>query len=184
VQYYSLLFICILLTLAGCGLPNISSQSSCLKHPKNDYLFITEGQFKTVVNNDTIVSTELKYQCVYSTLYIPKGMYDRFGKWTEVIRMEKQRPILLWRNVKLFKFDTTLYNVATYPEENHTESYSAVLVFDDKNQDQLGAASDKREDLSIYFSTLIRSNNENKQDFYPAFWKEIDLKKYHKIYGD
>ena len=182
-RYGSLVFVCILLTLVGCAPLNNSNQSSCLEHPKNDYSFITESQFKSVVNKDTIVSTELKYQCVYSALYIPKGMYDRFGKWTEVIRQEGHRGILLWRNVKLFKFDASLYNVAAYSEENLTESYSAVIVFDDKNKDQLSADSEKRKDLSIYFSTLIRSNNENKKDFYPAYWKEIDLKKYRKIYG-
>ena len=119
--------------LISCSSTKKLTEKRCTSILKNNYINILEEEFKSTVNNDTIVLNEVKYECVYSAMYIQKGMYDRFGKWEKEIYLKgKNHPILLWNNVKLFPNDTTEFIVATNGLENTETSYASVLIFDNK----------------------------------------------------
>ena len=108
-------------------------------------------------------------------MYIKKGMYDRFGKWNqEIYPKGRNHPILLWNNVKLFPNDTTEFIIAANGLENTKTIYASVLVFDKKNRDLLSDESVLKTKLIYYFSDMIKTNNEQKRDFYEIYWKTVD----------
>ena len=129
----SIFTLIVMAILISCSSTKKLTEKRCTSILKNNYINILEEEFKSTVNNDTIVLNEVKYECVYSAMYIQKGMYDRFGKWEKEIYLKgKNHPILLWNNVKLFPNDTTEFIVATNGLENTETSYASVLIFDNK----------------------------------------------------
>ena len=167
--------ITIILILFSCSSTTKVNEKRCNSILKNDYKTILEEKFESVVNNDTIFLNEVKYECVYTAMYIKKGMYDRFGKWNQEIYPKGQNhPILLWNNVKLFPNDTTEFIVAANGLENTETIYASVLVFDKKNRDLLSDESELKTKLIYYFSDMIKTNNEQKRDFYEIYWKTVD----------
>lgn len=129
----SIFTLIVMAILISCSSTKKLTEKRCTSILKNNYINILEEEFKSTVNNDTIVLNEVKYECVQSAMYIQKGMYDRFGKWEKEIYLKgKNHPILLWNNVKLFPNDTTEFIVATNGLENTETSYASVLIFDNK----------------------------------------------------
>ncbi len=149
---------------------------------KNSYRAVYEDKFKSVVNNDTVILNEIKYESVYTAFYIQKGMYDRFGKWNKAIyTKDETHPILLWNNVKLFPNDTTKFIVAASGLESDKTIYASVLVFDNNSRDLLSEASKYKTRLIDYFSEMIKSNNSNKKDFYEVYWNDFNTRRVEKM---
>lgn len=178
----SIYLIFITFILASCSSVNNVTEKRCKSILKNDYKNILEDKFVSVVNNDTILLNEVKYECVYTAMYTQKGMFDRFGKWDkEIYPSGKRHPILLWNNIKLFPNDTTEFIVAANGLESVETIYASVLVFDKNNNDLLSENSKFKSELIEYFSELIKSNNLKKRDFYEIYWKTVDPKHWEKI---
>ena len=178
----NILTIIITLILISCSSTTNVNEKRCDSILKNDYKNIIEDKFKSIVNKDTIYLNEVKYECVYSSFYIQKGMYDRFGKWNQEINPKGiNNPILIWNNVKLFPNDTTEFIVAANGLESVGTIYASVLVFDKENIDLLSENSEYKTKLIDYFSEMIKSNNSNKNDFYELYWKKFDPKHWEEI---
>ena len=170
------------LVLISCASTKKRPEKRCKSILKNDYKTILEEKFVSIVDNDTIRLNEVKYECVHSTFYTSKGMYDRFGKWNhEIYPNGKHHPILFWNNVKLFPNDTTEFMVATNGLESMKTIYTSVLVFDKKNKDLLSDESEYRTKLIAYFSKMIKSNTSEKGDFYEVYWTTVDPKRWEQI---
>jgi hypothetical protein len=169
------LTIIITFILTSCSSTKKVSEKRCKSVSKSDYQYILEDKFESIVNNKQILLNEVKYECVYSSFYTQKGMYDRFGKWDNLIYAKGSRhPILLWNNVKLFPNDTTEFIVAANGLESTKTTYASVLVFDKKNNDLLTEQSEYKKKLIDYFSKMIKSNNSKKRDFYEKYWKTVN----------
>lgn len=153
-------------------------EKRCPKIFKNDYKNIILDSITSVVDGKTIYLNEVKYECTFTSFYIKKGMYDRFGKWDQEIFPEGDRhPILLWKNVSLFSDDSKPFYVAAYGDENMSTIYSSVLVSDNQNNDMLSKESKYNAKLIDYFAEMIRSNDIKKQEFYDVYWKMVRQKK-------
>mgnify|MGYP006282809119 CR=1 FL=1 len=157
---------------------NVVEERRCLEILKNSYKTIILDSITSVVDNKTIYLRELKYECVYTSFYTKKGMFDRFGKWDQEIFLEGEyHPILLWQNVRLFPDDPKTFNVAATGDENMSTIYASVLVSDSKNRDMLAEGSEYKDKLITYFSEMIRSNKPNKRKYYDVYWKKVKQKK-------
>lgn len=179
---YVLLTLITTLLIISCSSVKIEPERRCKSILINDYKNIVEDKFISIVNNDTLLLNEIKYECVYSAMYIKKGMYDRFGKWHQIIYTnENKHPIFLWNNIKLFENDSTEFKVVANGLENTQTIYASVLVFDKENKDLLADDSQYKEKLIEYFSEMIKTNNNNKRDFYEIYWKTIDPKRWEEI---
>ena len=176
-----ILAICFLLT--GCNSLKETNSSNCNNYSSNDYSSIIEKEFTQITGNDQITYTELQYICVYSSLYINKGMFDRFGKWDKLVKANDAH-LLIWNDIKLFEDSNKEYLIMTSGAETPTGTYTSVLVFDSNGKDLLSINSPEKEMIKKYFGELIRNNSSNKKDFYPVFWKEANPKKYNNIYGN
>lgn len=178
----SIFTIIIALLLISCSSTKIKTEKRCKLILKNDYKTILEEKLESVVDNDTIVLNEVKYECMHTAMYTKKGMYDRFGKWNkEIYPKGRNHPILLWNNVKLFPNDTTEFIVAANGLESVETIYASVLVFDKKNKDLLSDESEYKTKLIDYFSEMIKTNNSKKEDFYEIYWKTVDPKLWEQI---
>lgn len=158
--------------LSSCTSLKLKPEKRCYKILKNDYKRVLIEDFESIVGKDTLLLNELKFECVLTSMYIKKEMFDRFRKWHQAIQHKKQvHPMLLWRDVQLFENDTTKFTVAANGVENMKTIYASVLVFDKKNNDLLSEKSKYKSKLIAYFSNLIRSNNSKKRDFYEVYRK-------------
>lgn len=167
-----------ILIFISCTSTKIGTEKRCVSVLKNDYRNIREEKFKSVVKNDTILLNEVKYECVYTSFYIQKGMYDKFGKWNkEIYPNGTHDPILVWNNVQIFPNDTTEFTVAANGIESVETIYASVLVFDKHNNDLLAESSIYKTKLIQYFSEMIKSDSNKKRDFYEIYWKTVDLKR-------
>ena len=161
--------------LTSCSSTQKISEKRCKSTSKNDYEYILEDKFESIVNDNKILLNEIKYKCVYSSFYTQKGMYDKFGKWNKLIYPKgSHHPILVWNNVKLFPNDTTEFIVAANGLESTKTIYASILVFDKKNNDLLTEHSGYKQKLIEYFSKMIKSNNSKKRDFYEKYWKTVN----------
>lgn len=148
----------------------------------NEFRNITNDKYVAIVNKDTISITQIKYNCVFTEFLSKKVMFDKFGIWDEARYKENERhPILVWRNVQLFSNDETKYMVATTGGgEEEYKIYTSVMVFDESGKDLLAINSNLKNYIAKYFTKLIRNNDENKNEFYSIYWKEVDPAFYNK----
>lgn len=167
-----------LITISLLSFTSYSQEKRCKKIIKNGFKTVLYGEFKSVVNNDTIKLNEVKYECVHTAMYTKKVMYDKFGKWHKEIYPNSERhPILIWENIKLFANDSTKFTIATNGLESIETIYASILVFDENNNDLLAKSSPYRDKLVEYFGNLIINENVKKEDFYDIYWKTVNSNK-------
>lgn len=143
------------------------------------------------LNSDTI--HEVRYQCVFSSFYTQKLMYDRFGKWDSAVEIGKFSRLLKWKNVDLFD-DGRVFSVYADGVENDFESFASILVFDEKMNDVLNYQHEDRQSVIELIGVWIRQNEDKNEEFYekyyttffPERWKEIQQSKefYQKLKND
>lgn len=178
----SLLLLTLTFLIISCAQVKNMNERRCKSTFENDYSTILEEKYESVINNDTIILNEVKYECVYTSFYIQKGMFDRFGKWNMISNKSKGPfPILIWNNVQLFPNDSTKFIVAANGVENMETIYTSVLVFDKNNNDLLAEDSEYKSKLVEYFSEMIRSNNPKQDSFYEAYWTTFDPERWQRI---
>lgn len=162
--------ICIGLLIACNSAKSNNQANKCPSYPKNDFLEANIVSLESIVENDTIKYNELRFYCLYSSLYTKKGMYDTFGKWDIMMNEQLGRASeFVWKDVKLFENDTLTFQVAAGGKESRNEMYSSVVVFDQNGRDMLQEDSPYLEKLEHYFGQLIKNNDDEKTDFYKHF---------------
>lgn len=172
----------VLMVMISCSSAKTLPEKRCKSILKNNYSNILVEKFRYTVNEDTLLLTEVKYECVFSAMYIYKAMYDKFGKWNKVVYPKGQpNPILIWENIQLFENDSTEFIVAANRKEEPATIYTSVFVFDNKSRDLLNENSKYKDQLIDYFSGLIRSNKEDKEDFYEVYWKTVNPEAWERI---
>lgn len=169
------LILTLIILLSGlfiaCNSPKaINHANRCSSFPKNDFLEAKIVSLKSIVDNDTIQYNELRFYCLYSSLYTKKGMFDAFGKWDVMMNEQLGRSSdFVWKDVKLFNNDTLTFQVAAGGVESRNEMYSSVVVFDQNGKDMLQEGSPYIDKLEHYFGQLIKNNDDKKTDFYKNF---------------
>lgn len=164
----------LLLILTGCSSSKLAQNKKCPKTHANGYSEIVFERYKTLLEQDTIIFNEARYQCAQTALYTKKVMYDKFGKWNqEIYPTNNSHPILLWENVELFS-DGQKYNVFATGAETSTDIYSSVMVFDQNDRDLLSESSTQKTVLANYFGSLIKANNSRNEAFYEVYWTAVD----------
>lgn len=176
----------ILLTLSGCASQKQKDEPKCPEIFKSDFSEIIIEKYQTSYKGKTVFYHQLRFQCVYSSLYTHKVMYDNFGKWDKEVVPENQKyPFLIWNNVDLFSTGKK-YKVVTSGLEEWKHIYAAVMVFDEDENDLLGDSSAEKTALIDLFSEMIKNLDDAGGDFYEVFWKNVDpnrweiIKKYRK----
>lgn len=144
------------------------------RYNKNSYKFATIEDFYSVVNKDTFRLKELRFSGVHDRYYIQKGMYDRFGKWEQSVYKKQYDTLLIWNDVRILKNSDKLFKIAAKGHRVGVNVYTAVLVFDENNNDMFGEDSVYKEQLANYFANLIKTNDDNKVDFYIDFWEMLE----------
>jgi hypothetical protein len=147
---------------------------------KNGFQNITDNKVLLEIKNDTLLLTEIKYECTFHSFYTGGIMYNEFGKWNNTLSSNTGMTMMIWNNIQLFKNDTTRINVATKGTENTKTINSSVIVYDNNNNDLLSKNSKYREKLIDYFSKRIKSIR-NTDKFYEEYWKTVDPKIWETI---
>ncbi len=137
---------------------------------KNNFKRIQIETFESIVGKDTLLLTELKYECTYSALDTHKLMFDKFGKWHKSVSHPGETTLsLIWENVQLFPENSKKYTVITSGEESWKYIYSGVTVLDESGKDVLAENSPEQQKLIEYFKKLIRKNKEKNKSFYEVY---------------
>jgi len=169
------------LILSSCSSNKKVTEKRCASIVKNDFQNIIEEKSETIINQDTLFFTEVKFECVKNSFYTKKVMYDKFGKWDQEIYLkENSHPILLWNNLKLFPEDSTKFSVLANGLESSKTIYASILVFDKQNRDLLTEDNKYKTKLITYFSEMIRNNNAKKRGFYDIYWKTVDPERWER----
>ena len=190
INYFLLVVLCLAITLSffilTCA-PKpavVVDKVDCGIYKRNNYKFVSIEPYISIVEGDTITLNQAVYWCTYSSLYTQKGMFDQFGKWDEVIYPEnKNRPILFWENRQLLEENNNTFDVYAWGSEDEFGTYSAVMVYDENSNDALTEHSPYKQAIMEYFGHLIKSNKEDNDLFYRAYWKMADPAKYKLLYG-
>lgn len=151
----------------------VDKNNQCPKIYKNNYTKILHEKYVTVNEKDTVTFNELRYECVYAYSYTQCGMFDKFGKWSQMLFPANNKyPILMWEKVNLFN-DGKKYDVFAYGVEEWKHIYASVMVLDENGVDLLAENSPKLEKLKSYFGNLIKQSNIEKSNFSLAFKEYI-----------
>ena len=65
-------------------------------------------------------------------------MYDNFGKWEQSIYKKQYDTLLVWNDVRILKNSDKLFKIAAKGHRVGVNVYTAVLVFDENNNDMFG----------------------------------------------
>ncbi len=165
----------ILLLLSCSSSKKISNEKDkCPRVYKNSYTNILNETYTTVYKNDTINYSEVRFECVNSAFKTHKVVFDKYGKWDDVIfPSNSNQPILIWNNLDLLS-NGKKYTVYTNGKESWKHIYASVMVFDEYENDALKGSSPEKQKLIECFSKLIKRNKLGKVDFHDAFKKMIN----------
>ncbi|MCL7754650.1 hypothetical protein [Polaribacter sp. Z022] len=147
---------------------------------KNGFQNITDNNVLLVIKNDTLLLTEIKYECTFHSFYTGGIMYNKYGKWNNTLSTNNGMAMMIWNDIKLFKNDTTRFNIATKGTENTKTINSSIMVYDNNYNDLLSENSKYREKLIDYFSKRIK-RYRNIDKFYEEYWKTVDPKRWETI---
>lgn len=125
----------------------------------------------SIVENDTVVFNELKFNAVHSAMYTQKLMYDKFGEWDTILKPKNQRHLIfVWKNVKLFENNEHKFTVAADGKESWEEMYASVIILNSSSKDCLSEDSKIKDSLISYFSNGIKNLNSSGK-FYNLYHK-------------
>jgi len=179
---YILTFIYASILLSCTSQKNISQNEKvkCPKIYKNNFTKILNEKYVTIVDNDTISYNEIRFECVFSSFYTQKVMFDRFGKWDkEIYSKNRKHPVLVWNDIDLLS-NGNEYIVIAYGIEEWKQIFASVMIFDKEEKDILSDL-DKRESITKLFSKMIKKNKTRKRDFYEVYWKMVDPERWKTI---
>ena len=153
---------------------NLKKETKCPKIYKNKFTEILNEKYSVVNNKDTTSFNEIRFECVYSSLYTHKVMFDKFGKWSkEIYPSNKKHPILMWEKIDLFS-NGKEYSVLTNGIEEWKHIYASVMVFDKNTTDLLSETSKERQAITDLFAKYMQNQDHKKKDFYEVYWKLVD----------
>lgn len=147
------------------------------KYPKNSFKSVNIENFISIVNNEPVILKELRFSGVHDRYYLHKGMFDNFGVWTQSIYAKQYDTLLVWNDVKLFNNSDKLFKVATKGHREGSHVFTSVLIFDENNRDQFIPQSELKNQLTTYFTNLIKNNDASNVDFYIAYWSMFEKNK-------
>lgn len=129
----------------------------CVKNYNNNFAYVLEADFKIVFKMDTIISTEIRYQCCASSMYTIKAMNSKFGECDQSINYENSiGELYIWENIDLLG-NNKKYSVVAFGAENTIHDiYSSIMVFDQKGEDILKYNSEEKQRIIEFFSQSIR----------------------------
>lgn len=146
---------------------------------KKGFKRIVDDKFLSIIENDTVLLNEIRYECTNTAFKLSEAIYHEHGKWDEfIVPSNKYSPLLVWNNLKLIPGDSTAYTVISSGEEDWNMMYSSLMVFHEGN-DVLGKHPKKTEAIKKYFSELIAEIVKTRDDeFYKVYWqtRNPDLK--------
>lgn len=177
-----ILFSIIFFAIAGCNTSNATWDSKKCKGYYETGTF-TNGieEFQITFKDVEATFNQLRFYCAPELGSTDKIMFDEFGTWNQSydLNADKSR-MLVWKNVDLFS-NGKKYSVYTSKNPDRTGfPYTAVLVFDEADNDVLIPHNPVRDDLINYFSDIIRNHSDSKEfykeywtTFYPKIWELI-----------
>lgn len=156
-------------------MPAGSSLPECAQKPENDFKFAYIGNAQVPLDMEYMTMKELRYTCTHFSFYIAKGLFDRFGKWDDVIPDPKHPndPMLVWNDKTLFSDDDQKYTLVAHGRETEKQTYTAIIILDEKRKEVLPRAADKQNKFLAYFAAIIRDNKESNKAFLAAYMKEL-----------
>ena len=117
---------------------------------------------------------EGKFHCPFTTFYTAKVLYDKYGKWDQVVFYEDGRnEKLLWSNIQLFKDSKDKYSIAASGYEDEWDMYASIIVFDKKGKDMLQPTNPLSKEIMDLIGEMIQNNDEKNQDFYDEYAEEV-----------
>jgi len=143
----------------------VIEEAKCPEIYKNKFTEILNEKYIAVNDKDTTAINEIRYECVYSPFYTHKVMYDKYGKWDmEIYPSNRNRPILMWKNIDLFE-NGNKYTVLTHGLEEWKHIYASVMVLDENEKDILSEQTDEKKAITNLFAELLKNQNHKKEDF-------------------
>ena len=164
-------FLIIVLTLIfGCA-----SQKN--KESKKNYE-ITDSVTLKLNPTDSIKVNELRFKPNFSSDDLQKFMFNKYGKWNNLIATDRKENILVWENIKLFDDNGELFTVAVSGDDKKFELmkvngkqkygrifYCSAIVFNSKDFDCLQPSSELKDNIAQYFINAVKSVDENNGTF-------------------
>lgn len=145
----------------------------CSKTYKSQFSEITTANYQKDFGDKNIDATELRYQCVHSTFYIKKVMFDTFGKWDAAFFPDDyHHPVLMWKNVDLFS-NGKKYTVFANGKEEWQHIYTSVMVLDENDKDVLAQKDSATQKVENYYGNLIEKNKHDERKFYDIYWSMV-----------
>ncbi len=126
----------------------------------------------TVLYNekDSVTVNELGISPKYTSNDLQIFLFKNYGKWDNVIEVDRKTPMLVWKNIKLFETRDELFTVLASGEDKkfetikingdqkyHRKFYCSAIVFNSKGADCFRPTSDLKDDLAEYFIKGLES---------------------------
>ncbi len=175
-KFYYILFFGIV--LISCSVSSSGRKANlfkeCAQNYKNDFAEVTLEKYVGILENDTLLNTQIKFQCTSSALYNLRTMYGYYGRWHKsIIPINEPKPLLVWENIDLFSNGKN-FTIMTFGEEIARNDIStSVMVFDKEGKDVINEDTELRKKIVEFFGSNIRKNKNKSEKFYHEYLKEF-----------
>lgn len=126
--------------------------------------------------------TEVKFFEIYGAMATTGLMYEKFGKWDQAHLIQKKYPLFTWTFVKLFEHSDEKFTVYTYGMETEDDYYSSIFIENMDGEDMLGDESYRDDFIDLFEDKL--SKETDSDDFFKAYWRFSNPKRYKELYGE
>jgi len=94
---------------------------------------------------------ELKFMPKYNAIDAQKFMFQKFGKWNNILSVNRTYPLLIWSDLKLFDWSDELYTVGVGGDRKKYSYYCSAFVLNSKSEDCLVEKSEVKDSLVNLF---------------------------------
>lgn len=96
---------------------------------------ITDSVTLKLNSIDSIKVNELRFKPNFSSTDLQKFLFNKFGKWNNSIKTDRELNTLVWDNIKLFETRDELFTVAAsgedrkYQDKRKSKIWSNIILF-------------------------------------------------------
>lgn len=145
-------------------------KEQCSEYHKNGFSRISIGEYRNVIDNDTVNYDEVRFECVHISFITQKVLFDHFGKWDKALTQQDYHGLLLmWQNVDLFS-NGKRYTVVADGRESRNITYGSFMAFNQEGEDIVAENLAEKDEIIKLFKKWIRNNDLDDRAFFDTYW--------------
>jgi|GEM_PF-5298181 len=137
--------------------------------------------FDLILDNDTSVINELRFDCTINSFLVAQTIYDEYGLWDRMVNLPNRSKAIVWDSLNFLNQEME-FTVMTFQSESYKMCNSSMVVLS-SDGDMLSINSKYRDAIISNITSLVDSSfiAVDSSLFYRDYWMEVNPSRWKSI---